>query len=322
VPPPALWAGYGTKISDYAVGFGAGMTVSHGGNVYWPSDWPGRFQIITVDRKVYAFAATGGVEVLPQLRLGGGPVYYYTTEYLKQQVDYLTSEGPGEISTSGGMFSYDLAAEITPVVGFPFTIGVDYKHQAVQKLSGNGHYSNVPPALQNSLLDQNVTHVLTIPNELHVALAWRPAKEWLVAFDYTLDRYSVYKDDTFLGQYATSCPSASCIVVPRNYGDGHTYRLAGEYTVSPRWEVRAGVERDLSGLKTDTYSPSLPDGNAWVIAGGASWAAASSVWLNLGLFYALNDKVTATGAAFPGSYDTSHFLVAFSVGWKPLPAAK
>lgn len=321
--PPALWAGYGTRIADHAVGFGAGMTITAGGNMRWQDDWQGRFRIITVDRKVYAFTAATGVQLLPQLRVGGGPIYYYTTEYLRQNVDYLTTEGPAQISVSGGAFSYSAAAEITPVIGFPLTLSVDYKHQGVQKLEGNAHYAYVPPALQTSLVDQKATHVLITPNVLHASAAWKPARDWLVGADYTFDRYEVYKDDTFRGEFATSCPSASCVVVPRHYGNGHSFRLGAEYAWSPRLEVRGGVMRDLSGLKTDTYSPTIPDGDAWIVAGGATYAFTRSLSLTGAAYYAMIDKVTATGTeTFAGSYQTDVLVLGLTLGWRPGAAGR
>src|SRR5512138_1129953 len=86
VPPVAAYAAYGFDLGGRGVGFGLGMNVPGGGNVFWDDSWAGRGRIITVDRKVYGFYLTGGVEVLPGLRAGGGLVYYYTTEYLKQGV--------------------------------------------------------------------------------------------------------------------------------------------------------------------------------------------------------------------------------------------
>ena len=43
--------------------------------------------------------------------------------------------------------SYDISAEITPVEGLPLNIAVDYKHQAIQTLSGTAHFE-VPTTLQ------------------------------------------------------------------------------------------------------------------------------------------------------------------------------
>jgi long-chain fatty acid transport protein len=319
-PPPALWAGYGTKIADHAVGFGAGMTITAGGNMRWKDDWAGQFRILTVDRKVYAFTAATGVQLLPQLRIGGGPIYYYTTEYLRQEVDYLTSKGPAQLSVSGGALAYSAAVEITPVVGFPLTVSVDYKHQGVQKLEGNAHYAGVPASLATTLVDQKVTHVLVTPNVLHVSAAWKPTKEWLIAADWTFDRYKVYRDDTFRGEFATSCPSASCVVVPRHYGNGQSYRLGAEYAWSPRLELRGGLMRDVSGLKTDTYSPTIPDGNAWIVAGGVTYGLTSTLSLSGALYYAMIDKVTATGPeAFPGTYNTNVLVAGVSIGWHAGP---
>ena len=89
----------------------------------------------------------------------------------------------------------------------------------------------------------------------------------------------------------------------RDYGNGSTFRLAGEYAITPRVEVRAGMMRDFSGLKTDTYSPTLPDGDAWVGTAGASYALRSNLSLHGSVFYAVLDNVTATGAeTFAGSY--------------------
>src|SRR5207302_5704195 len=52
--PPAIYASYGFKLSnDMKVGLGAGLTIPGGGYVFWPADWAGKNEIITVDRKVY-----------------------------------------------------------------------------------------------------------------------------------------------------------------------------------------------------------------------------------------------------------------------------
>jgi long-chain fatty acid transport protein len=321
--PPAMWVGYGSQEGPMPMGIGAGMTITAGGNMRWQDDWAGRFRIITVDRKVYAFTAAGGLQILPQLRLGGGPIYYYTTEYLRQQVDYLTTEGPAQISVKGGAFAYSAAAELTPVVGYPFTLSVDYKHQGVQKLEGHAHYAYVPAPLSTSLVDQKATHVLVTPNVLHVSAAWRPAKDWLLGADFTFDRYKVYRDDTFRGEFAASCPSASCVVVKRNYDNGQSYRLGAEYTYSPKLELRGGLMRDVSGLNTDTYSPTIPDGNAWIVAGGATYRVGPTLALSGALYYALFDKVTATGTeTFQGSYQTGVLIAGVTVGWRPGATAR
>jgi long-chain fatty acid transport protein len=314
VPPVALFAGYGGKFMDHGWGVGIGLGVPYGGNVFRDPDWEGRFRIIEVDRKVYATYLTGGVELFPWLRIGGGAVYFRTTERLLQKMDYLTSEGTAELSTAGGKLSYELAAELS-LPNFPLTLGVDYKHQAVQELEGDAHFTDVPPSLQGTLADQPATHVLTIPNVLNVGLAYRPLKPLLLTLGWTFDRYEVYAEDRFAGTLGTM-PD---VVVPRNYGNGQTWRLGAEWTQSDQLTLRAGVLRDLSGLDTDTYSPTLPDGDTWAFTLGAAWKFNPKLSLSGALFYAPFDTVTVTGTeALQGKYENSAFLASVGVVWKPL----
>jgi len=311
-PPPALFAAYGGKLMERGWGVGLGLTIPAGGNVFWPADWEGRYRIISVDRKVYGVYLSGGYEVLPWLRVGAGAVYYRTTEKLSQDIDVLTGDVRAELGTAGGALSYDLSAEIA-IPGVPVTIGVDYKHQAVQKLEGSAHFSNVPPDLAQSLPDQDAKHTLTYPNALHVGAAWQVAAPVLVTAEWSWNRYQVYTEDLFVGSLGTT------VVVPRDYANGYTFRVGAEWQASSQLQLRAGVLRDHTGQKTDNYSPSLPDGDTWAFGLGGGWAFSRDLSVALGLFYAPFDKVTATGTeAFQGSYWPSAFIASVGVTWRPM----
>ncbi len=326
VPPPALYAAYGSTVSDHRYGVGVGMTIPFGGNQHWPTDWgdlpnfqsAGAYRILTVDRKIYAFYLTAGVELLPGLRLGGGPIYFRTTEYLKQKASYApisATPGEAEIATSGGAFSYDVSGEYDiPGLPVPLTLGVDYKHKATQDLKGKAHFTNVPTTLEPTLADQDATHSLTIPNQLNVGLACRPVKPLLVTFAWTLDRWVVYDADVFAGTIGNPPLTIS---VPRNYHNAYLYRLGVEWQAMPKLELRAGIHRDTSGYRSDTLSPTLPDAPNWVTAVGASWALTPTLAVNGAFYHAFYDKVTATGPnAFPGSYEPRADLLAVGLTWR------
>jgi long-chain fatty acid transport protein len=311
-PPPALFVSYGGKLMQRGWGAGFGLTIPAGGNVFWPEGWQGRYRIQSVDRKVYGLYLSGGVEVLPWLRLGGGAVYYRTTETLKQDINVLTQDVHAELGTSGGALSYDLSAEIA-IPGLPVNVGIDYKHQAVQKLEGSAHFTNVPPELAQSLPDQDAKHTLTYPNALHVGVAWKVVEPVLVTAEWTWNRYSVYKEDLFVGSMGTT------VVVPRDYGNGYTFRVGAEWKALERLKLRAGVLRDHSGQKTEFYSPSLPDGDTWAFGLGGGWAFSKDLGVNVGFFYAPFDEVTATGTeAFQGSYEPKAFIASVGVVWKAM----
>jgi long-chain fatty acid transport protein len=322
VPPVALYAAYGFDAGGLPVGVGLGMNLPAGGNMYWQDDWAGRGRIITVDRKVYGFYATGGVEVLQGLRLGGGLVYYYTTEYLKIGIQpYPTAYG--EIATKGGAPSFDLSADWTPRYGgtdLPFTVAVDFKYKGAQKLKGDGNFV-VPDSMLTTSpppVDQNVTHDLTYPAVLNVGVAYRPTQGLQLTGVYTLTGYSVYETDTFVGDKGTT------ITVPRNYRNGQTFRVGVEIAATPKLTLRGGILRDLSGLRRDTISPTIPDGNTWAGAIGASWKFTPDLSVAGTIFYADMDEVTATGTqAMPGIYNTTLLIYSVGLTWRAdLGAAK
>ena len=308
VPPVALFASYGFKAGKYDAAVGVGMNVVAGGNVFWDEQWAGRGRIITVDRKIYAGYLSGSLALSEYIQVGAQLIYYYGTEYLKQGIQPFP-DAYGELSTKGGQFAPGFSIAVTPNDRWAFA--ADYKNKATMPLKGDGNFV-VPPALATSVQDQKVSHDLTYPSVMNLGFTYRATKELQLGFTYTYNWYEVYKADTFVGDKGTT------IEVPRNYGNGMTYRFGAEYTASSRLQLRAGFERDLSGLNTDFVSPTLPDSNAWTGSVGAGWMLTPSLQLNGAVFYALLDKVTATGTeAMPGSYESNVWIFSVGVSWRP-----
>lgn len=349
----AAWGGKVPFLGDRGVGAGLSIQPFGGARVHWPDDWAGRYRIDDVDRRVFSVIGGVGVEVHPQIRIGGGLIYYYTTEKLTQSLwmepfgntGTFTPGYPdaqGKLDVSGGAFSYDASIEIDPIAGVPLTLAVDYKHKATQNLSGDVTFSGVSPIFAGPVPPQlaplkqlfgatSAKHQLTIPNTLNVGAAYRVITPVLVTFTYTFDRWVVYDQDLF------SANTGAAIAVPRDYSNGHTFRAGVEWDVSRPLQLRAGVQRDISGLKTYTYSPTLPDSSSWAGSLGATWRFPMGISLNGAFFYAHLDKVTATrtglepgiypgpttlpvpqpGTAFRGSYEPSAFIYTLSLGWTP-----
>jgi long-chain fatty acid transport protein len=308
VPPVALFGSYGFELFGQRAGIGAGVTVPGGGNVFYPDDWPGRGRIITVDRKIYAGLLNAGIELTEGIRVGGGVVYYYGTEYLKQGIQPFP-DAFGELSTRGGGTSFQLALEIGPFGDVPLQVGVDFKYQGKMKLRGDGRFQ-VPPALQAAVQDQGVKHDLTYPSQLHVALAYRLVPSLQVLTDFSYAFYNVYTEDRFTGDKGVT------ILVPRGYGDGQTYRLGLEWDATRSFTLRVGGLRDISGQRLDLFSPSLPDGNVWAATGGIGLRLSSSLALNAGFFYAWFDEVKPTGTeVLLGTFKTNVWIASAGISW-------
>jgi long-chain fatty acid transport protein len=317
--PVALFAAYGTKIGDRGVGVGFGMGNPAGGNMFWEDDWQGRGRIIQVQRRFYGFYLNGGVEVIPDmLRVGGGGIYYYATQYLKQGIQPV----PGafaELETTGGGFSYELAAEFKPLRDLPLTFGIDYKHKGHTEQEGEANFDVPASLLSETIQDQDVESSLTMPNILHVGLGFRPLKPLLLTAGWSFVRFKVYQEDRFVG--SAGDPPLT-IVVPRNYSNGYGIRLGAEYEINRSWVVRGGFFRDISGLTTDTYSPTLPDSDSWIIAAGASYWIRPSLAVNGGFYYADRDRIEATDTtvtnpdgSFPGVYKARAYIASVGITW-------
>jgi long-chain fatty acid transport protein len=274
----------------------------------WDEDWQGRGRIITVERRMLGFYANAGYEVMPWLRVGGGAVYYYGIQYLKQGVEPFQGAF-GELATKGGGFSFQLAAEAQLLPNLTF--GVDYKHKGTMEMTGDGHFE-VPPSLAGpATQDQGVSQDLTFPNTLAAGFAWKPTKAVQLTLQYNYSRFSVYESDTFIGD------AGLVLTVPRDYRDGHIVRGGVEWFTSDRLTVRFGAMRDFSGLRTETLSPTLPDSNTTGVSTGLTWAFRPGLALSGALFYGDRDKQTATGPeAFPGSYKTDVWILSAGVVWK------
>jgi long-chain fatty acid transport protein len=330
--PVAFYLSWSGKISGHGYGVGVGLGVPGGGNVFWPGDWAGRHTIISVDRKVFAGYVSVGVEIIPQIRVGGGFIYYYGTE--KLMVDKALPGGTDGLVTladSGGAPSWDAAIEIQPFLDIPLRIAADYKQQAFMQLKGPANFA-FPPAFASTYPNQEFTHTLPYPSTFNVGVAWRPIPVVDVTAAYTAEHYSVYQSDTFVGQ--TIDPSTGQplnLSVWRNYGNASIYRLGVAWQVLPVLELRGGALYDQSGVNPAYFNPSLPDAKAFAASVGAGWDVMTNLNLSASFFNAWFETLNSVPAAstatldnassFPGSFKSWAWIVSLGLNWKWDPQA-
>lgn len=311
-----VFLAYGGKLEglgNRGWGVGAGIQPWGGSVVTWPNDWAGRYRILEVNRQVFTGAITAAIEVIPRVRIGGGFVYFYTTETLKQNAwmapfagatpadianpgtwNPALPDATGKIDASGGAASYDVSAEIQPLADVPLNIAVDYKHKATQTLKGTAKWQNLTPLAAGlgaagaaPFADMDASQELTIPNRFEAAASYRVSQPLLVMATYTFERWSVYKNDVFHGANGAS------ISVPRDYSNGWTLRGGAEYDLDKTWTVRGGLQYDHSGLDPKFYSPTLPDASSWAVSVGGTVRFAHGLSLDAGVFYAWMNQVKA-----------------------------
>jgi long-chain fatty acid transport protein len=313
--PPAVFASWSAALpNQMRYGVGVGLSVPFGGNVFWPNNWPGQFDILTVDRRIYGTYVTAGLEPLPWLRVGGGFIWYRGTEKLNQRIAG-TTDTVGTLATAGDGFSYDVSLELQPIE--PLRLGFDYKHKGTMDLSGHAAFTgtDVPLALAPLTLNQTVTHQLTAPNTIQAGVAFQATPQLLVTGSFTWDRFVVYKEDAFLGG------AGAQIIVPRNYHNGYTWRLGAELAPIEKLKVRVGGLRDVSPTPPEWLSPTIPDSNVWAGSLGASYEILRGLTVDAAYFHAFFDEVTTPKGAggtfnvFPATYKPSANIFSLGVTW-------
>jgi long-subunit fatty acid transport protein len=312
--PPALAVGYGNKLPNgMAYGLGAGFLVPGGGSLIWPDGWQGAQRIQTVEQRVYLLQAGAAIQPIEYVKLGATLLYYRAQEKLTQQINFIDRTAGASLGLAGGAVSFGLAAELRPPV-LPLVIGIDYRHKGDIKLTGHAHFDNVPPTFQSTLQDQGVTEHVTAPNELFIGAAYFVIPNLQVMASWNLERWVVYRHDTFFGDKGFT------VSVPRNYRNAWVYRVGAEYTkvpFLPALTLRLGGLRSISSQPTGTVSPSLSDGNSWAVSVGAGYQIVKGLRADVGYQFATFDTVTATGPdAFPGSYQTTANLISAGLTWR------
>ncbi len=349
----AAWGGTLPFLGDRGWGVGASVQPFGGAIVKWPQDWAGRYRVTGVDRKVFSAVLGAGVELHPQVRIGGGVIYYRTTEtfdlaawmqpYPNPAAPTAAPDARAHLDLTGHAWSYDASLEVDPLRGVPLTFAVDYKHKATQDLDGSVSWTGTGPYFSgfpyagplagfNPLAGlfgaTGAKQQLTIPNVLNVAVAYRVVKPLLLTGTFTFDRWVVYGQDLF--NLNTGAP----FPVARSYRNGQTYRAGAEYDLTSMVQVRVGVQRDVSGLRSSTYSPSLPDASSWAGSVGASLWFARAFHVDAALFYAKMDEVKASSVGlepgyagatpvpvptgtFRGTYSPSAMVYTLALGWTP-----
>jgi long-chain fatty acid transport protein len=342
---PTIAASYGGKIQAAGNrGWGVGLALQPFGGtiVEWPDDWAGRYRITKVDRQVFSGILAAAIEVIPQVRLGGGLIYYYTKQTFDQKLWQQGVALPATLAApdasvklgkmDGGAFSYDVSIEVNPVKDLPLTLALDYKHKATQDLEGDVTWTGLLPPLAAApgqiTSATSAKEQLTIPNLLNIGVSYRVAKPVLVMATFTFDRWVVYDADHFTGN------NGSTFTVPRNYSNGQTYRAGVAWDALDVLTLRAGLQRDVSGLDKANYSPTLPDASSWGGSLGATFKFAKAFSVDAAGFYANMDKIDVPSpgkepgippggsgllptGAFRGSYDTHAWVFSASVNWQP-----
>lgn len=172
--------------------------------------------------------------------------------------------------------------------------------------------------------DQPVRTMITMPDQIVVGLALRPAESFVLLFDYQRVNWSTF--DVLPVDFANAATPDRDIV--ESYEDTDGFRFGLDVDVSPRWNLRAGYLWHEGAAPPQTVTPLLPEGTRNELTIGIGWRISDAFTTDVAYQYIRQDdrrgRVTEgppgqapTVALNSGLYTFKGHLVGLTATWRP-----
>lgn len=269
----------GFKVYD---NFAAGVSfyTPYGSGIKWGDNWPGAVLNQSVDLKAFTIQPTLAWEIIPGLSVGAGAMITWGNVDLNKGLVSDTSLN-GLLASMGNPYRFEdtpasvnLVGKAATTVGInvgmmwdinsKFTVGASYRSKMMLKVkSGDAslRYANevARTLLQeklNVLNEANFAAEMPAPAVLNFGVAYHPIEKLQIAADAQLTFWNVYKklEIDFLSE--TLKPYNQNLA--KNYSNSWTFRLGAEYSLTERFDIRAGMMIDTTPVNDMHYNPETP----------------------------------------------------------------
>lgn len=297
----------------------AGVTVytPYGSSINWGKNWPGSVLNQSVDLKVFTVQPTISWRIIPKLSVGAGLMISWgsvdlnkglvATSSYNSLVSLMAMKGMQveTIDPTISPASAHLVGESKVSLGFNvgamydinehFSVGASFRSKMkmqVKKGDVTVNYANekVPAVLGSSLDNLSYTNFaaeMPCPYVLSIGVSYRPIKRLTLAFDAQLNGWSTYKqlNIEFEGQ------SQFDQHLTKNYHNAMTYHLGGQFEMTKRLDLRAGLMVDTSPCDQNYYNPETPATTKIEPSVGLSFRPVKGLSIDLAFMYIHGVKV-------------------------------
>jgi long-chain fatty acid transport protein len=259
-------------IGDGRWWLGIALDAPFGLAIDYDPSWFGRYDSIKTDLRTIDAAPSLAYRVSDDLSVGLGVDIEYAQATLSSALpDPLAPGGPspatdGRLTVKGSDTEAAVTLGVLYMPAPDIHIGLTYRTSATQTLEGHATISGLsgPLAGQNTVVDTRTT--LDLPAIGTLALSEQLDPRWKLLGELQWFGWSRFK--TLTVHFADGRPDAA---VPENYQDEVTLALGAEYRWNDATTLRAGFQYDPTPT-TDRYRNStLPDGDRYWLAIGASY---------------------------------------------------
>lgn len=310
----------------------AGVTLytPYGSSIDWGKSWPGAVLNESCDLKIFTVQPTVSWRILPNLSVGAGLMITWGNVNLNKGLvssasmnklvglmnlpSQLTGQkppyeefgitAPASVNLTGDSeLAFGVNVGVLWDVLPNLSLGASFRSkQDMHVKAGNAAvtYANAQAAgILSEKLDNlnyaNFDASMPAPYVFTVGASWRPIPRLLLAFDAQLNGWGTYKklDITFAG-----LPEKSNQHLTKDYHNAMTYHLGGEFALTERFDVRAGLMVDCSPCNTDYYNPETPGMTKIEPSVGLSFRPLKGLSIDVAFMY-----VHGCGSSGTGEFD-------------------
>lgn len=322
-------------IGDRAA-IGVGLNAPFGLVTDYESGWAGRFQALKSDLKTLNVNPSFAWRLNDRASIGVGVSYQQFEAELTNAVNYSAvvaqgvaqlvalgqipaSAAPGLIAANAGLegrsrvagdddaWSYNVGVlfDLTEStrVGLSYRSGFDYELAgdvtfAAPSASNPVGASIIAAASASTLANGPVRVEVELPDIATLSLQQQIGSTFKLYADIARTGWSSIQElrvERITGETVS--------VTPERWEDAWRFALGGEYSLSDRLTLRAGVAYDESAVPDATRTPRLPDTNRTWLAIGGRWRPNDSLVIDAGYAHLFSDDVPLnTDAEQPAAY--------------------
>jgi len=278
-PPFSLFATLGPKEFWWKAGLG--VYTPFGGAVDWGTEWPGRYELNSLQLRAIYIQPTLSFKLTDQFSVGGGFVYNIGLVDLSRSLPVFFADGsPGQAQLSGTGTGMGFNAGIHYHLESEIAISLSYRSKVVTKLKDGDAKFTVPTSVAASFPNTTFDAELPLPASFNIGLSLPLSPKVDLAMDATFIGYSIYKSLDF--DYKDNTPVLQDTHQPKKYENAFSGKIGINYKTGDHFTLRAGGGYVYTPVNGPYVSPETPDNNR--IMGSA------------GFTYNISDKWDITGA--------------------------
>lgn len=269
-----IGAALGFSIYDNLKG-GIAFYTPYGSSINWTQNWPGAALNQSCKLAAYTIQPSIAWQIIPKLSVGAGLMVTWGNVDLNKGL-IPPSKMTGDITPASvnltGTASVALGVNIGILYDFDsrWSAGLSYKsHMAMKVKAGTANVSYAIEGALKDQLSQKLDYIdktvfsaeMPCVSILNMGVSYKPTGKLTLALDAQLSFWNRYKTLDIDFQLPTAPVDLNAMYdqhLPKNYHNSWAFRLGAEYTLTPRFDIRAGFIVDLTPVDKAYYNPETP----------------------------------------------------------------